>query len=185
MAPQVICNNTLRGCEGTSTNSRTANFVYCIILAFEALEACPQRLISPSGTRADAASYTMRFLERFLVQTLRVLSHYSSICVVPKFTVECPPYVYIAWGRRFGGFVANQGLGHNKPLPVPFKQKNRQRFRKYINALPSRFHVRHSGRPCFNQIPKENPPHTSICLLLSNLREVLCHAMTSSLSSSI
>ena len=105
--------------------------------------------------------------------------------VVSKFTVECPPYVYIAWERRFGVFVANQGLGHNKPLPVPFKQKNRQRFRKYINALPSRFYVRHSGRPCFNQIPKENPPHTSICLLLSNLRGVPCHAMTSSLSSSI
>ena len=32
--------------------------------------------------------------------------------VVQKFPVECPPYVYIAWERRFGGFVANQGLGH-------------------------------------------------------------------------
>ena len=31
---------------------------------------------------------------------------------VPKFPVECPPYVYIAWERRFGFFVANQGLGH-------------------------------------------------------------------------
>ena len=26
--------------------------------------------------------------------------------------MECPPYVYIAWERRFEVFVANQGLGH-------------------------------------------------------------------------
>ena len=32
--------------------------------------------------------------------------------VVPKFSVECPPYVYIAWERRFEVFIANQGLGH-------------------------------------------------------------------------
>ena len=32
--------------------------------------------------------------------------------VVPKFPGECPPYVYITWERRFGGYVANQGLGH-------------------------------------------------------------------------
>ena len=32
--------------------------------------------------------------------------------VVPKFPAECPPYVYIAWERRFGVFIANQGLGH-------------------------------------------------------------------------
>ena len=32
--------------------------------------------------------------------------------VVPKFPVECPPYVYIACERRFEVFVANQGLGH-------------------------------------------------------------------------
>ena len=32
--------------------------------------------------------------------------------VVQKIPVECPPYVYITWERRFGVFVANQGLGH-------------------------------------------------------------------------
>ena len=32
--------------------------------------------------------------------------------IVPKFPVECPPYVYIAWERRFEVFIANQGLRH-------------------------------------------------------------------------
>ena len=32
--------------------------------------------------------------------------------VVPEFPAECPPYVYIAWERRFEVFIANQGLGH-------------------------------------------------------------------------
>ena len=32
--------------------------------------------------------------------------------VVPKFPAESPPYVYIAWERRFGVLIANQGLGH-------------------------------------------------------------------------
>ena len=32
--------------------------------------------------------------------------------IVPKFPVECPPYVYIAWERRFEVFIANLGLGH-------------------------------------------------------------------------
>ena len=31
---------------------------------------------------------------------------------VPKFPMECPPYVYIAWERRFERFLANQGLRH-------------------------------------------------------------------------
>ena len=31
--------------------------------------------------------------------------------VVPKFPMECPPYVYIAWERRFHVFTTNQGLG--------------------------------------------------------------------------
>ena len=43
---------------------------------------------------------------------LRLGLFYLPRRVVPKFPVECPPYVYIAWKRRFGGFVANQGLGH-------------------------------------------------------------------------
>ena len=29
--------------------------------------------------------------------------------IVPKFPVECPPYEYVAWERRFEVFVANQG----------------------------------------------------------------------------
>ena len=32
--------------------------------------------------------------------------------IVPKLRVECPPYVYIAWERRFEVFIANQGLRH-------------------------------------------------------------------------
>ena len=32
--------------------------------------------------------------------------------VVPNFPAECPPYVYIAWERRFEVFIANQSLGH-------------------------------------------------------------------------
>ena len=31
---------------------------------------------------------------------------------VPKFPMECPPYVYIAWERHFHVFITNQGLGH-------------------------------------------------------------------------
>ena len=31
--------------------------------------------------------------------------------VVPNFPVECPPYVYIAWERRFGGFCSQPGSG--------------------------------------------------------------------------
>ena len=32
--------------------------------------------------------------------------------IVPKFPVERPPYVHIAWERRFEVFITNQGLGH-------------------------------------------------------------------------
>ena len=32
--------------------------------------------------------------------------------IVPKFLVEYPPYVYIAWERRFEFFIADQGLRH-------------------------------------------------------------------------
>ena len=31
--------------------------------------------------------------------------------VVPNFPAECPPYVYIAWERRFEVFTPNQSLG--------------------------------------------------------------------------
>ena len=39
--------------------------------------------------------------------------------IVPKFPVECPPYVYIAWERRFKVFIANQGLGHTISPDAP------------------------------------------------------------------
>ena len=39
--------------------------------------------------------------------------------VVPKFPAECSPYVYIAWERRFGVFIANQGLGHTISPDAP------------------------------------------------------------------
>ena len=38
--------------------------------------------------------------------------------VVPKFPAECPPYVYIAWERRFEVFIAKQGLGHTTSADV-------------------------------------------------------------------
>ena len=37
---------------------------------------------------------------------------YAPRGIVPKFPVECPPYVYIAWERRFEVFIVNQGLGY-------------------------------------------------------------------------
>ena len=38
---------------------------------------------------------------------------------VPKFPMECPPYVYIAWERRFDVFITNQGLGHTTSPDAP------------------------------------------------------------------
>ena len=38
---------------------------------------------------------------------------------VPKFPVECPPYVYIAWERRCEVFMANQGLRHTISPDAP------------------------------------------------------------------
>ena len=38
---------------------------------------------------------------------------------VPKIPVECPPYVYIAWERRFEVFIANQGLHHTNSPDAP------------------------------------------------------------------
>ena len=38
---------------------------------------------------------------------------------VPKFPVECPPYVYIAWERRFEVFMVNQGLRHTIAPDAP------------------------------------------------------------------
>ena len=39
--------------------------------------------------------------------------------IVPKFPVERPPYVYIAWERRFEVFIANQGLRHTISPDAP------------------------------------------------------------------
>ena len=39
--------------------------------------------------------------------------------IVPKFPVECLPYVYIAWERRFEVFIANQGLRHTISPDAP------------------------------------------------------------------
>ena len=39
--------------------------------------------------------------------------------IVPKFPVECPPYVYIAWERRFEVFIVNQGLRHTISPDAP------------------------------------------------------------------
>ena len=39
--------------------------------------------------------------------------------IVPKFPVECPPYVYIAWERRFEVLIANQGLRHTISPDTP------------------------------------------------------------------
>ena len=39
--------------------------------------------------------------------------------IVPKIPVECPPYVYIAWERRFEVFIANQGLRHTISSDAP------------------------------------------------------------------
>ena len=38
---------------------------------------------------------------------------------VPKFPMECPPYVHIAWERRFNIFISNQGLGHTISPDAP------------------------------------------------------------------
>ena len=39
--------------------------------------------------------------------------------IVPKFPVECSPYVCIAWERRFEVFIANQGLRHTISPDAP------------------------------------------------------------------
>ena len=38
---------------------------------------------------------------------------------VPKFPMECPPYVYVAWERRFEFFLANQVLRHTISPDAP------------------------------------------------------------------
>ena len=39
--------------------------------------------------------------------------------IVQKYPVECPPYVYIAWERRFEFILANQGLRHTISPDAP------------------------------------------------------------------
>ena len=39
--------------------------------------------------------------------------------ILSKYPVECPPYVYIAWERRFEVFIANQGLRHTISPDAP------------------------------------------------------------------
>ena len=39
--------------------------------------------------------------------------------IVPNFPVECLPHEYVAWERRFGVFIANQGLRHTISLDAP------------------------------------------------------------------
>ena len=39
--------------------------------------------------------------------------------IVPKFVVECSPYEYIAWERRFEFFLASQGLRHTISPDAP------------------------------------------------------------------
>ena len=39
--------------------------------------------------------------------------------IVPKFPVECSPYEYITWERRFNFFLANQGLRHTISPDAP------------------------------------------------------------------
>ena len=41
--------------------------------------------------------------------------------IVPKLPVECSPYEYIAWERRFEVFIANQDLRHTISPDAPEK----------------------------------------------------------------
>ena len=47
------------------------------------------------------------------------LSYVPRPGVEPKFLAERPPYVYIAWERRFEVFTANQGLGRTISSDAP------------------------------------------------------------------
>ena len=46
-------------------------------------------------------------------------SPYVPLGIVTKYPVECTPYVYIAWERRFEFFLANQGLRHTISPDAP------------------------------------------------------------------
>ena len=71
-----------------------------------------------SADRRGTAASTMGSLWTRGVSTdggLGEGSPYVPRDIVPKFPVECTPYVYIAWERRFDFFLANQGLRHYLP----------------------------------------------------------------------
>ena len=68
-----------------------------------------------SSDRRGTAASTMGPMWTRGVSTGGVLgedSPYVPRDIVPKFPVECSPYGYIAWKRRFELFFANQGLRH-------------------------------------------------------------------------
>ena len=78
-----------------------------------------------SGNLADrrgTAASTMGPMWTRGVSTGGVLGQslpYVPRSIVPKLPVECPPYVYIAWERRFEVFIAHQGLCHTFPPDAP------------------------------------------------------------------
>ena len=50
---------------------------------------------------------------------LRQSLPYVTRGTVPEFPMECPPYVYIAWERRFDVFITKQNLGHTTSPDAP------------------------------------------------------------------
>ena len=76
---------------------------------------------SSSDRRGTAAS-TMGSMWTRGVSTVGGLGQslpYVPRGTVPKFPMECPPYVYIAWERRLNIFITNQGLGHTISPDAP------------------------------------------------------------------
>ena len=74
-----------------------------------------------SDPRGTAASTMGHMLTRG-VSTGGVLGQslpYVPRGTVPKFPMEYPSYVYIAWERRFHVFITNQGLGHTISPDAP------------------------------------------------------------------
>ena len=75
-----------------------------------------------SSDRRDTAASTMGPIWTRGVSTGGGLGQsltYVPRGIVPEFPVECPPYVYIAWERRFEVFIANQGLRHTISPDAP------------------------------------------------------------------
>ena len=75
-----------------------------------------------SADRRGTAASTMRPMWTRGVSTGGGLGQrlpYVPRGIVPKFPVECPPYEYIAWERRFEVFIVNQGLRHTISPDAP------------------------------------------------------------------